>query len=619
MTEKDAAYVSLSLQDEMYVCFPGGYRIKANSVDTIKKRMKLLFFGLRNKFILFNTVIGIVFITVLSALLSHFMEKYAKENINQYVTSLNAQISNSIDRYVDDMQKVLMILSEDANLPVIADKKFVGTFEGYTAYNRFYDNIRSLIFFKGYKSLSVILFDRQEILTTDLNDGEDFKYIRNALNTNMYREITDSEQSMVLLPGFSLLPGKDNNTLFSQAIKLWGNLPGEKDFMVLSADKDLFSQFLNGVNNQAFDDILITTEDGKVIFSLNSDVSAYDEFSDKDIGRLAEFDTLRLHGASYYANVKNSATTGWYVVSLINQNKIDKQINDSKIIIMLTGIIVMAILVLAVHLFVTRSTRDLKRLSKTMKNIEKSNYQIRSDINRNDEIGDLSRSFNAMIKNVLENQVLRNEAEIKSLQDQINPHFLYNTLDAISSLAIKRDHVRINGMVEKLADFYRYNMNIASNNVVEIGTEIQHVKNYLEIIQVRYGSRLSVNYEIDEGMSEYRTIRFTLQPVVENAIKHAFNEMSMACVIEIKAYETEDTIVLEVTDNGIGIEESKLRKIMQDIEGETFLFHSEARGGVGLKNANMRYKLLFGGDYGISIESAKGSGTKVVITGRKMK
>lgn len=156
------------------------------------------------------------------------MEKYTKENINQYVTSLNVQISNSIDRYVDDMQKVLMILSEDANLPVIADKKFVGTYEGYTAYNRFYDNIRSLIFFKGYKSLSVILFDRQEILTTDLNDGQDFKYIRNALNTNMYRGITDSEQSMVLLPGFSLLPGKDNNTLFSQAIKLWGTCPEKK-------------------------------------------------------------------------------------------------------------------------------------------------------------------------------------------------------------------------------------------------------------------------------------------------------------------------------------------------------------------------------------------------------
>lgn len=581
--------------------------------------MRLLFFGLRNKFILFNTIVGIVFITVLSALLSSFMEKYTMENINQYVTSLNAQISNSIDRYVDDMQKVLMILSEDANLPVIADKKFVGTYEGYEAYNRFYDNIRSLIFFKGYKSLSVILFDRQEILTTDLTDGQDFKYIRNALNANTYREITDSEQSMVLLPGFSLLPGKDNNTLFSQAIKLWGNLPGEKDFMVLSADKNLFSNFLNGVNNQAFDDILITTADGQVIFSLKSDVAAYSEFNDKDISRLAEFGTLNLNGASYYANVKNSATTNWYVVSLINKNKIDKQIYDSQITIILTGIIVMLILILAVNLFVTRSTRDLKRLSKTMKNMEKSNYQIRSDINRNDEIGDLSRSFNSMVKNVLENQVLRNEAEIKSLQDQINPHFLYNTLDAISSLAIKRDYVRINGMVEKLADFYRYNMNIESNNVVEIGTEIQHVRNYLEIIMIRYGSRLSVIYEIDEGVSEYRTIRFMLQPVVENAIKHAFNEMFMACVIRIKAYETEDAIILEVSDNGIGIEETRLRKIMQDIHGEDMSPHSEHRGGVGLKNVNMRFKLLFGSDYGISIESAKGQGTKVVITGRKLK
>ncbi len=587
------------------------------SVQSFRAAARNLFFGLRKKFILFNFIVGIVFIAVLSALLSQFLKKHTMENINEYVMSLNVQISNSIDMYVDDMQKVLMILSKDVNLPIIADPKFVGTLEGYEAYNRFYDNIRSLIFFKGYKSLSVILFDRQEILTTDLTDGQDFKYIRQALHDNAYDMITDSEQSMMLLPGFSLIPDKD--TLFSQAVKLWGNLPGEKDFMIVGADKNLFSDFLAGVNNGAFDDILITTGEGQVIFSLNSDVSSYSEIKDEDIGRLSAFDKLNLNGGSFYATINHSASTDWYVISLINQAKIDQQIRKSQITIMVIGIAVIIVLIVAVNWFVTRSAKDLKRLAKMMKTIEKDNYQIRSQINRNDEIGDLSLSFNAMVKSVLENQVLRKEAEIKSLQDQINPHFLYNTLDTISALAIKKDHDRIYETVEKLADFYRYNMRIESNNLVEIGTELQHVQNYLEIIKLRYGNRLSVRYEIDEAVLALKTIRFTLQPVVENSIKHAFNEQFHDYSITIKAFATASEVYLEVTDNGTGMDSTQLGAIMSGINDEKHTNNAKGRIGVGLHNVNQRFKLLFGGEYGIAIASDKGSGTVVLISSPKIK
>ncbi|WP_256756854.1 sensor histidine kinase [Cohnella sp. WQ 127256] len=590
-----------------------------NKIQSYLKGLQRHFFGLSKKFILFNSLVGVVFITVLSALLSQFMEKYTMENINQYVMSLNVQISNSIDLYVDDMQKVLMILSEDENLPIIEDNKFIGTYEGYQAYSQFYNNIRSLIFFKGYKSLSVVLYDREEILTTDLTDGQDFKYFRQALNNNTYKDITDSEQSMILLPEFSLLPEKDNNVLFSQAIKLWGNLPGEKDFMVLSADKNLFTSFLAGVNNKAFDDILITTAEGQVIFSLNSKVSAYSELKDKDIGSLSAFDTLNFNGGSYYATLNKSASTEWYVVSLINKNKIDKQIYDSKMTIIIIGITVILILIIAVNLYLSRSTRDLKRLAKMMKNIEKENFQSKSEMNRNDEIGDLSRSFNSMVRNVLENQILRKEAEIKSLQDQINPHFLYNTLDNISSLAIKQDYITINQTVEKLADFYRYNMNFESNNLVKIGTEIQHVKNYLEIITLRYGTRLKINYDIDEAVLDNQTIRFMLQPVVENCVKHAFNERYLDCVIDINAYAGKEAVFLEVSDNGMGIEENLLSKIMSYINGEKQTLDHGGNGGIGLRNVNLRFKLVFGDAYGIVIRSTPGIGTRVIITSQILK
>lgn len=584
------------------------------SMHSLRFILQRLSFGLRRKFILFNIVMGIVLISTLISLLSHTMKKYSMDNINEYVMSLNVQISNSIDMYIHDMQKVLMILSEDENLPVISDPKFVGTYEGYVAYNQFYDNIRSLIFFKGYKSLSVVLFDRYEVLTTDLTDGQDYRYFRNAMNNNVYDEIANSKQSMLLLPGFTLLPGKDDNTLFSQAIKLWGNLPGEKDFMVLSADKNLFSNFLNGVNNKAFDDILITTGDGKVIFSLNSSISSYEEIGNRGLEERAPFSMIELNGESFYATINRSESTDWYVISLINHSKVDQQVRKAQWTIIVIGIVIVFIFIVAVNLFVTRSTRDLKRLSKMMKTIESDNYQLLGQIRRNDEIGDLSASFHSMVKSVWENQVLRKEAEVKGLQDQINPHFLYNTLDTISSLALKRDHEKIYETVEKLADFYRYNMTLESNQFIAIGAEIQHVKNYLEIIILRYGNRLHVGYEIEEEVLPYKTIRFMLQPIVENSIKHAFNDRHSNCRIVIKAFKRDKSIVFEVIDNGTGIGDSRLEVIMNSIDHGNRSSYLKSRVGVGLHNVNQRIKLQFGNQYGVSIESEEGKGTTVVVT-----
>jgi Putative regulator of cell autolysis len=546
------------------------------------------------------------------------------ENTEQYVLSLNTQINNSVDMYIQDMKKALLLLSQDVNLPVVANKDYNGTYESYSAYKNFYNNVRSLLFFNGYKALTVFLYDKKEVLATDLSNSEDFTFYHNALNNSAYNIIGNSKKNIVLLPESNILPDSNEKDFFLCAIKLWPNISGSKDFMALSVDKNLFSKFLNGVNNGSFDDILITTEDDKVIFSLNSLYRAGENIKN-DIGNIKsntnKFNNIFVKDSEYYTIIKNSSLTGWNVVSFINKEKIDRQIFKSKVTIALIATLITLTLIVLINTYLSRSTKDLMILSKMMKNAENDNYQSRSEIERNDEIGELSRSFNTMVKNVLKNQVLRKEAEIKTLQKQINPHFLYNTLDSISSLAMKSQNQQIYETVEKLADFFRYNISIDSLNLVNIQIEIQHVRNYIDIIAIRLGKKLKVNYNIDEDILTYRIERFVIQPIVENAIQHAFNMRSNNYIINIRAYSDNQTIFIEVFDNGSGIEESRLNSIMDYINGggNDGTSIEESSGGIGLRNVNLRIKYSFGDMYGISIKSMVGHGTCVTVMIPKIK
>lgn|GEM_PF-1534178 len=587
-------------------------------------RLKKYYFSIRKKFILFNTCIGGIFILVLILLLSQYIERNNMENTEQYVLSLNTQINNSVDMYIQDMKKALLLLSQDVNLPVVANKDYNGTYESYSAYKNFYNNVRSLLFFNGYKALTVFLYDKKEVLATDLSNSEDFTFYHNALNNSAYNIIGNSKKNIVLLPESNILPDSNEKDFFLCAIKLWPNISGSKDFMALSVDKNLFSKFLNGVNNGSFDDILITTEDDKVIFSLNSLYRAGENIKN-DIGNIKsntnKFNNIFVKDSEYYTIIKNSSLTGWNVVSFINKEKIDRQIFKSKVTIALIATLITLTLIVLINTYLSRSTKDLMILSKMMKNAENDNYQSRSEIERNDEIGELSRSFNTMVKNVLKNQVLRKEAEIKTLQKQINPHFLYNTLDSISSLAMKSQNQQIYETVEKLADFFRYNISIDSLNLVNIQIEIQHVRNYIDIIAIRLGKKLKVNYNIDEDILTYRIERFVIQPIVENAIQHAFNMRSNNYIINIRAYSDNQTIFIEVFDNGSGIEESRLNSIMDYINGggNDGTSIEESSGGIGLRNVNLRIKYSFGDMYGISIKSMVGHGTCVTVMIPKIK
>ncbi|WP_404454612.1 LytS/YhcK type 5TM receptor domain-containing protein [Oceanobacillus kapialis] len=201
---------------------------------------------------------------------------------------------------------------------------------------------------------------------------------------------------------------------------------------------------------------------------------------------------------------------------------------------------------------------------------------------------------------------LAKEAEIKALQAQISPHFLFNSLNIIVSL-IRTDPKKARKLLMSLSHFFRQNLAGTTAEMVSLRKELEHVKAYLEIESSRFVDKLQVSYDIDEAVLDQNIPPLTLQPLVENAVKHGIKDMEKNAVVRISIKREQSRIVIVVEDNGLGIEETKLQKL------GTFQLESETGTGIGLYNVKRRLTMKFGPQAGFHIDSEPGHGTKISI------
>jgi two-component system, sensor histidine kinase YesM len=249
-----------------------------------------------------------------------------------------------------------------------------------------------------------------------------------------------------------------------------------------------------------------------------------------------------------------------------------------------------------------------------MKRAESGDLDVNFNVKYNDEIGHLGNSFNTMlieirklIDAVYREQKSKRKAELKILQAQIKPHFLYNTLDTIHWMVKKYGADDVIDVINALTSLFRIGLS-KGNEVIRVSEEIEHVRSYLFIQKVRY--RQLLNYEIaaeDQVQSLY-VQKIILQPIVENAIYHGIKPNKVPGTIEIKVELKEDKLILTVTDNGCGIPEEQLQAINEALEND-----STEKMGYGLFNVNERIRLSYGKEFGITLNSETGVGTVVEI------
>jgi len=266
-----------------------------------------------------------------------------------------------------------------------------------------------------------------------------------------------------------------------------------------------------------------------------------------------------------------------------------------------------------------RITRPISDIRNAMKQIGKGNMEAEVPVSGEDEIGQLAATMNRMSKKIgeLVERIRREETnqrllELKAMQYQINPHFLYNTLDSISMFARKNHDEQCEELVIALSDFFRISLS-NGQEFVTVEKEVEYAECYLEIQNIRFPEQITWDVTVEDGLKEIKIMKFILQPLVENSIYHGIRDAGRKGHIQISAYQDAGGLVLCVQDDGIGMLPEELTELMADLESEEIREKDIHEGGFGLKNVHQRLKLMYGENSGLQIKSEWEEGTCITI------
>lgn len=407
-----------------------------------------------------------------------------------------------------------------------------------------------------------------------------------------------------------------DEAVYSFVLSAWDNKLRTSSYIIIDFKSDLISEILNQNTDDAYiAGSLIYGREGYVVPHADSSILPFDLVEKEKSGS-----TIAAKDEEQYLIFKKSIPhMNWWIVEYFSINNLYKPVFDMKLITYSTIIISVFVCIFA-SLFVShRISSPIHRMRRKMYEIEKGNFEEEFITNSKDEIGELANGFNHMLTQIKQlihsvtlQEKLKKQAEITALQLQINPHFIYNTLESINSLARKNKEIEISRLIVLLGRLLRLSIS-SFEEEVQIKQEMTYTKYYLEIQRFRMRNQLDYELNIDPEIENHMTVKWILQPIVENAVVHGLDPLGYG-KITITGYQEEETIIFSVTDNGIGIDPLSLEKIQQQLQYKSEELTKYKRK-VGIFNVQTRLKLHYGPSYGVSIDSdlGKGSYIKIII------
>ncbi len=397
-------------------------------------------------------------------------------------------------------------------------------------------------------------------------------------------------------------------------------IPGAEEeapygILVIELNPDIFkSLLLNNQSLSAYPYTLIVDKAGNII-------CASEKLQPEWLGEVENIfykgnRTFELNWGegSYYVCGQYNGITGWKTYSLVSINGIFPQLSDLRehiaVIVMITVLIALSFVAVLSYTF----TKPVHKLVRGMNEVQQENFEVEITEKRKDEFGQLFDAFNYMVRKirqliyeVYQEKIAQKNAEIQALQAQINPHFLYNTLDSINWMLLEQGEMEISDVVISLGDILRYSID-GKEGMVSLGDEIQYTKSYLCIQKNRLEERLDYQLEIAEDTLKCKVPKLLLQPIVENAVLHGIEPKKDGGMVVIISCMEGDMLVVSVKDNGVGMAAEALEKIRDNVESS-----ADEEGHIGMKNIRRRLELCYGPDSFMRIESIPQKGTTITL------
>jgi two-component system, sensor histidine kinase YesM len=312
---------------------------------------------------------------------------------------------------------------------------------------------------------------------------------------------------------------------------------------------------------------------------------------------------------------------GWLLATWIAEAANLEPIRRTLVAVIIISAALLIYMIVMIVFVSNRITKPLRLIYRAIKRIGSGHSELKVPVMRDDEIGQVATNLNNMseeIERLIEQnrtvEAKRRIIQLRTMEYQINPHFLYNTLDSVNMLSRKYDDQRIGDIVTSLSRLFRIGLN-QGREMTTVEHELEHVGYYLKIQKIRFAEQLLWEIHSDESIHSDQIIKFILQPLVENSIIHGIRKRSLAGMIRISAIRESDHIRFEVSDNGVGMARAKLNELRETLDKE---FTEEIESaltntGFGLWNVHQRIKLHYGNKYGLMLDSREGEGTVVQI------
>jgi len=395
---------------------------------------------------------------------------------------------------------------------------------------------------------------------------------------------------------------------------------GTIDYGVLLVDMNFvgIEQICKNANIGKDGYVYLIDSDGEIIYHPRQQL-LYSYLTTENNNEVATYEdgvTIdEFNGEKRLVTVKTVGYTGWKIVGVTPMDSITSDYYEVRVFGIFTMVFALFILI-SLNMFISsRITNPIRELEKSVKKLESGIKDVDISISGSYEVQHLGKAIRSMVNqmhglmdNIVVEQELKRKSELNALQAQINPHFLYNTLDSIIWMIENERYEGAIIMVTALARFFRISLS-KGKNIITIANELEHAKNYLTIQEIRYKNKFTYTIEADENTCNLATLKLIVQPLIENAIYHGMEFMGGEGEIKVKAYINDKDLYIDVIDNGMGMTQEAADDLLKgDCKSK-----SKGGSGVGLKNVHHRIQLYFGSQYGLKIVSEPDEGVTIHI------
>lgn len=598
------------------------------------KRIRNISF--RRKMTLIFTIVCTFSLCVAGILYYQFAEKEIVDNFRANAESLVGQLENTLDARLEAVnRRAFAALTNDSFTRPLTNYVNAPDMEKEVALSG-----AAMSWLKDISLAEPLV--HSTLLYTDKGSWDDYTRVRNwefdfkeSTFWEIYKE--SSAKAIHWMPAMTDEIFKGGDQVIPYVRRFSVGSGKEQAYLIIQLDQKVLLEELTG-NSPTLGEILITDSEGNYIAGTDdikhSDLKTLEGMNTdkKDIGYSGD---IRYNGEHYLMYKGVVDINDWQIYILKSKADLLNSMERFRRLVVLLALLMIGLCLVLVAFFSRQMTSSLQRLAVQMNRMRSGELEARYYYPYKDEVGSLAQSFNYMADQVEKSMkkqeeyiaVLKEErnfveqvqkqkrkAELRALQAQINPHFLYNTLNTITWLASDKGMDDISTLSKSLGKLFRISLSRGAE-VISIRDEIEHVKSYLTIQEIRYSEVMQYKIDVEEELYQYTILKLVLQPLVENAIYHGIKEKETMSEISIRAQKMDDTEGNEwaqfvVEDNGMGIPPEKLDAINEGLEEGT----TDNRDGYGIFNVNERIKLYYGEEYGLYYESREGEWTRAVLT-----